>query len=311
MDRLTLPCQNPIASDGGVYKCVVKNEAGEINANLNLNIEGGDEEGEAPKFVEKPRIISERDGKLVIMECKVRANPKPTITWTHEGRQIGESRRVKQTISESNGVYTIRMEVTDPDLDDAGLYKCNVKNSAGESNANLSLNIEIVPVISQRPRVIRHEQQRKIVIECAVKSANKPQVTWVRESAVVKEDSRHQVIVREQRKGEYVIVLEIEEPSEKDKGAYKMKAKNEKGEVISDEILVTVEDKEKQKKQKEEEKEEKSTKVKAAPRIVKGLRSEVSACLLLTSTLTAFHRTVTSMTRSTLCASSSPRKRCR
>lgn len=257
-----------MASDGGVYKCVVKNDAGEINANLNLNIEGGgDDDSEGPKFVEKPRIISERDGKLVIMECKVRAKPKPTINWIHEGVTVKEGRRIKQTVTQEKDIYIIRMEIVDPDLDDAGMYKCNVKNTAGESNANLSLNIEIVPVISMRPRVIRHEQQRKIVIECSVKSANKPQVTWIRESIVVREDSRHQVLVREERKGEYVIALEIEEPSSNDKGSYKLKAKNEKGEVISDEVQLNIED--------ETEKREEKKAKKAAPKIVQGLRSEV------------------------------------
>ena len=36
-----LSWQKPQPSDGGVYKCNIKNEFGELNANLNLNIEGG------------------------------------------------------------------------------------------------------------------------------------------------------------------------------------------------------------------------------------------------------------------------------
>lgn len=32
--------QDPSSKDGGVYKCNIKNDEGEINANLNLNIEG-------------------------------------------------------------------------------------------------------------------------------------------------------------------------------------------------------------------------------------------------------------------------------
>lgn len=266
--------------DGGVYKCLVKNDAGEITANLNLNIEGAPEDdSEPPKFVEKPKIVSERDGKLVIMECKVSAKPKPTITWSHEGITVRETSRIRQTIREEReGIYLIRMEITDPDVEDSGLYRCNVKNSGGESNANLTLNIEIMPVISQRPRVIRHERQKKIVIECAVKSANEPQVTWLRESVTVREDSRHQVIVREQRKGEYVVALEIEEPSERDKGAYKMRARNEKGEVISEEIQVNVED---EKRKDEEEERKAAKKMKVPPKIVQSLRAEVSLLLSL------------------------------
>lgn len=33
-------------------------------------------------------------------------------------------------------------QLQDPQLEDSGLYKCNIKNSMGELNANLTLNIE-------------------------------------------------------------------------------------------------------------------------------------------------------------------------
>lgn len=278
-----LDIKNPAGTDGGTYKCVVKNEAGEITANLALNIEGAPEDDSIyPKFVDKPRIISEKDGSLIIMECRVKARPKPDITWFQDGQQVRESSRIKQTMvkEKEEDTYLIRMEINDADMEDSGMYKCTVKNSAGQSVANLSLSIEIVPVISQRPRIIRREQQQKIVIECAVKSAQKPQITWIRESLVVREDSRHQIVVREQRKGEYVIALEIDEPSEKDNGAYRMKAKNEKGEVTSEDVIVRVDDQKKKKEEEEEEEKEKRASKKAKkqitePRLIRGLRSEV------------------------------------
>ncbi|KAI7696086.1 Twitchin, partial [Sarcoptes scabiei] len=276
---LILDIKEPGAKDGGLYKCIAKNSAGEVTANLNLSIEGAPEDDSiAPKFMEKPRIISEKDGTLILMECRVKCRPKPNIVWYHEGVVLKESSRIRQTIiEEKDDVYVLKLEIHEADIEDSGMYRCNVKNKAGESNANLSLTIEIIPVISQRPRIIRREHQQKIVIECAVKSANKPQITWIRESVIVREDSRHQVIVREERKGEYVIALEIDEPNENDSGAYKMKARNEKGEVITEDIMVRVDDeKSKKKKEKEDEEEERASKKKkvSAPRIIRGLQSE-------------------------------------
>lgn len=126
-----------------MYKCHVKNEYGESNANLNLNIEAEPEpEGDAPTFVEKPQIISENNGKLVIMTCKVKASPKPDILWSHEGKVVTENSQCKMTVEEKGNVYNIRLELIDPGLDASGLYKCNIKNNLGELNANLTLNIE-------------------------------------------------------------------------------------------------------------------------------------------------------------------------
>ena len=38
--KILFAMQKPQPSDGGVYKCNIRNEFGELNANLNLNIEG-------------------------------------------------------------------------------------------------------------------------------------------------------------------------------------------------------------------------------------------------------------------------------
>lgn len=141
--ELILLLTNPTAADGGAYRCHVKNEFGESNANLNLNIEAEPEpEGEGPTFVEKPTIQSKDNGKLVIMGCKVKASPRPTIVWYHEGKEIRDSSKIKTRVEVKEDIYTIVLELIDPGIEDSGLYKCNIKNELGELNANLTLNIE-------------------------------------------------------------------------------------------------------------------------------------------------------------------------
>lgn len=141
--ELILLLANPTSADGGAYRCHVKNEYGESNANLNLNIEAEPEpEGEGPTFVEKPTIQSKDNGKLVVMGCKVKASPKPTIVWYHEGKEIRDSSKIKTRIEVKDDIYTIILELIDPGIEDSGLYKCNIKNELGELNANLTLNIE-------------------------------------------------------------------------------------------------------------------------------------------------------------------------
>lgn len=141
--ELVLEIKDPSAPDGGTYRCHVKNEFGESNANLNLNIEAEPEpEGDGPIFIEKPRILSENNGKLVIMECKVKATPRPDIIWTKEGTVITETSQIKLFVEQKEDIYEIRLELSEPNLEDSGLYKCNIQNHLGELNANLTLNIE-------------------------------------------------------------------------------------------------------------------------------------------------------------------------
>jgi hypothetical protein len=241
--KVVLEIRDPSSKDGGIYKCNIKNDEGEINANLNLNIEGERIEGDAPTFVEKPKIISEDDGKRIIMECKVKANPKPTITWYLDNVVIKETSRITQIVKQDKDVYSIRLELKNPELTDAGLYKCNVKNVAGESNANLTLNIELAPVIREKPKVLRREKEEKVVIECHVKSNAQPECVWFKENSMVKMDSKHKIQITKVEKGEYAVSLEIEKPSLTDKGLYKLQAKNEKGIIASEPIKVTLEGK--------------------------------------------------------------------
>lgn len=232
--ELILEIKDPGAQDGGTYRCHVKNEFGESNANLNLNIEAEPEpEGDGPIFVEKPKIISENNGKLVIMECRVKANPKPTILWTREQTIIKETQKIKIQMIEQNDVYHIKLELQDPQIEDSGLYKCNIKNNLGELNANLTLNIEIIPVIKEKPRLIKVIKKRTVIIECIVASKFQPVCTWFKENTIIRETQRHQVQIEQVREGEFAVKLEINQLKEEDKGAYKLVAQNEKGEATS------------------------------------------------------------------------------
>ncbi|VEN57316.1 unnamed protein product [Callosobruchus maculatus] len=231
--ELSLEIKDPAAPDGGTYRCHVKNEYGESNANLNLNIEAEPEpEGDGPTFVEKPRITSHDSGKLVVMECKVRANPKPDIVWYREGQKVVESTKIKMSFTKiEEDVYYIKLELRDPGTEDSGLYKCNISNTLGELNANLTLNIEIIPVIKEKPKVIKVIKKKTIIVECKVLSKFAPECTWFKEADAVKEDSRHSVHVEQVKDGEFAVKLEINDVQKTDKGMYKLVAKNEKGEA--------------------------------------------------------------------------------
>ncbi|KAL1455307.1 hypothetical protein WDU94_009410 [Cyamophila willieti] len=199
-DTYEIICEitDPIGPDSGTYRCNVKNEFGESNANLNLNIEAEAEpEGDPPTFIEKPKIRSEQGGKLVVMECKVKAKPVPEIIWYHEGKELQQSDRISWTVTLKGDKYHIRLEVKDPRKEDTGLYKCNIKNFHGELNANLTLNIEIVPVIREVPKVVTISKKKTVVIECKVMSMYEPSVTWMKEKSSVKEDNKHVVHIEQ------------------------------------------------------------------------------------------------------------------
>jgi len=188
------------------------------------------------------------------MECRVKSKTKLDFTWYKEGTVVKESARQTISVRQEGDIYVIQLVLKDPSPKEGGQFKCNIKNSSGEINANLTLNIEEVPVFKVQPKIVRVEKRKTVVIECNVTSQMQPTCSWYRERTVVREDRRHVIIIREVTKGEFNIRLEIESATSEDRGSYKLVAKNEKGEATSQEIMVDIpEEKE------EEKKEEKKT----------------------------------------------------
>ena len=118
-------------------------------------------------------------------------------------------------------------------------------------------------MIKEKPKITKIVKKRTVVIECKVQSSFTPQCTWFKETKAVKEDSTHSVRVEQIREGEFSVKLEIEQVTQKDKGIYKLVAKNEKGEATSQTVELT---------EIPQEKEEKQEKI----QIAQGLSSIVS-----------------------------------
>lgn len=90
----------------------MQNEHGESNANLNLNIETDPEpEGEPPTFIVKPRIQSKNNGKLITMDCTVKASPKPEVVWYHDGKVLNQTSKLTWRVEEKGDSYYICLEL--------------------------------------------------------------------------------------------------------------------------------------------------------------------------------------------------------
>lgn len=62
--------------------------------------------------------------RTLILECRVRAHPPPTISWLKD-RVILQGERYKQTYL-NDDIY--RLEIADPDITDNGQYTCRAVN---------------------------------------------------------------------------------------------------------------------------------------------------------------------------------------
>merc|ERR1712111_166676 len=245
--EIMLEISKPSAEDGGDYKCMMKNEYGQLQAKLNLNIEAEPSaapqaQGQAPTFVEKPKIVTKEDGKLIQLIVRYRAESRCECIWSFKETTITETRTMKIVHEKSFDYWECRIELTDPAPENAGLYKCVVNNKYGEINANLSLNIEVAPVVRERPIVKKVEKKKSVVPQCAVQGTQDIDVQWFKEGQQIsaKEGSRYSIEKKksEIRDGETIVQLQIEDTEITDQGAYQLVARSETGETQSQTVTL-------------------------------------------------------------------------
>merc|ERR1712179_102199 len=208
----------------------------------NLNIEAepaataATPAGQAPTFVEKPKIVTKEDGKLIMMIVRYRAESKCECTWSFKETIIKETRIIKMVHERISDYWESRVELTDPAPENAGMYKCVVSNKFGEINANLSLNIEIAPIIRERPVIKKVEKKKSVVLQCAVQGSQDIDVQWFKEGQAISTKNERFSIGKKKseiREGETIVQLEIQDTDVTDQGSYQLVAKSETGETQS------------------------------------------------------------------------------
>merc|ERR1712183_1125540 len=265
---VSVTVQSPTVEDGGQWRCNAFNPFGDSNANIALNFEKGKAipEGFAPTFLDKPSIIPNESGTMITMKVRCKAKPQPTVEWFKDGKKLEAGKRlVIKEHKVTAEMFEYSCIVKKPQPTDGGVYKCNIKNEFGELNANLNLNIEVAPTIKKPPKFVSIFN-RKVIMECVVMSTSKPACSWYKDATKVKLDTRHCINITEESEGKYMVQMEMLKVEKFDCGAYKLIAKNEKGDTTSQTVDLTEamleEKKEEKKEEVKEEKVEKQEKKK-------------------------------------------------
>lgn len=128
-----------------MYKCLVSNEKGEINANLSLNVQMAQSETEVETKTRKTSAsgvsVKKERRKSVILQCAVSGQKDVAITWKKEGSELETSEKrkssrysVEKKLSENNQTL-IQLEIWDADVKDSGIYELVAQNQEGETQS--------------------------------------------------------------------------------------------------------------------------------------------------------------------------------
>lgn len=92
---------------------------------------------------------------------------------------------------------------------------------------------DFAPSFTQKPQLRQEDDGNKLIFECQLLSAPKPDIQWFRSEELLKEDSRTVFKISPVGTNKFLVVLELDDVIESDAGLYKVKAKNTMGEVAA------------------------------------------------------------------------------
>jgi len=104
------------------------------------------------------------------LQCEVKGNPKPQVTWLKQNSSLLEDKRIVQ----SRGGLMIR----DVSSQDGGMYTCEAKNILGVMTSSATLTVQVAALITQKPSSVIVEEGQNVSLLCKAAGQPKPRITW-------------------------------------------------------------------------------------------------------------------------------------
>lgn len=128
----------------GRYQCLASNILGKASRSFQVKVEFPPKRNGLQNHVVK--VV---EGKKVSLDCSVKANPAPTISWSINGRFLQSDDRTE--ISENNQTLSLQALITD-----SGVYACTASNPHGKTETDFTVVVLGVPQI-----IIPNDEQRE------------------------------------------------------------------------------------------------------------------------------------------------------
>ncbi|KAG7324106.1 hypothetical protein KOW79_012122 [Hemibagrus wyckioides] len=157
------------SDDSGMYQCIAENRHGVIQANAELRVFVG-----APSFEFNPvkqRLLGAKNGHVVI-ECKPKAAPRPTLSWSKGTELLSNSSRI--FIWEDGS-----LEIRNVTKSDEGKYTCFAENDRGKANSTGSLSVTDATKITLAPSNTDVSVGENTRMQCAASHDSSLDITFI------------------------------------------------------------------------------------------------------------------------------------
>ncbi|XP_076316761.1 protein Obscurin-like isoform X4 [Tachypleus tridentatus] len=230
---VTLAIDSCSPEDAGEYVVKASNEAGEASTGAPVTCK--EKSKKKPEFAEglEPTVLSE--GEPAKIKAKITAEPKPTIQWKKDGKEIKPSDHLTPE-EQPDGTVVLSFDKVIPE--DAGKYSLVASNDQGERKCDAEVKTAPPvkkPEIEQGlfPTILTEGEPGRL--EVKVTGEPKPDIQWLKDGKKLS-SSTHFTPVEE---SDEIMALLIDEVVPADAGKYAAVVSNEKGEAKTEAKVTT------------------------------------------------------------------------
>merc|ERR1712142_264644 len=155
---------------------------------VNVDVEESKEKIIKPSFKKKPDDLEAREGRLVRFDCVVAGNPRPELSWFHNGYQIFDSSRCKILVNETGIHSLLFMQVSQHDT---GTVSCIARNKGGEASFSVQLTvleretIERPRFIERLPATLTIKAGSEILLSTTAEGVPTPMLSWQKDGVAL------------------------------------------------------------------------------------------------------------------------------
>lgn len=241
-DLRTLEISEVTHKDSGIYKIILENDVGRVEASAKLDVihhrvlssRGLRARSLSPKaaplYTRSLVSGSATIGSRARLLCDIRATPTPFLTWYRNDISLDNNQKYRSSFDG----YKAVLEIDTVEMDDAGLYKCVATNENGSAETLASLEVTEVEyrppnIVNDLPKNIDVIEGSPVRLEMIVSGSQPFDFVWMKDGCVLPDCNDFKQNINEDGK----ISLILSDLHHEDSGQYQCEVYNIAGDISS------------------------------------------------------------------------------
>jgi obscurin-RhoGEF protein len=219
-----------LSDSGSLFFVKINNPIGESVSNkAKLNVSAG------PAFIEVPKDQNTLRDKETRFDCVVTSNPKPTVSWFFNEKELTIKDGVRVEKDASKDKYSLVIPKTSEK--NLGTYTVKAINEFGSSEKKCSLDILDLPKILNKLDNLTVNEKTSASFTVKFSGKPSPKTQWFKNDVEIEINELYEL----EQSVENQITLTIKSCiSSEHTGSYYVKVSNEFGEVLSNKATLTI-----------------------------------------------------------------------